>query len=94
MCPTEFKVGLNKRPPPLVQADDMGAAIRNVTIVCNNTGISRVFTDLMYSQRAFVHWYTGEGMEDEEGLRLLEKDYLDVLAEQGTYEEDGSDDDC
>ena len=63
---TEFKVGLNERPPALVQDDDIRAAVRNVTMIGNNTGISRVFTDLMYSQRACVHCYVGEGMEEGE----------------------------
>ena len=58
--------------------------------------------DLMYSQRAFVHWYVGEGMEEgefaeaPEDLGFLEKDYLDVLSEQATddaEEDDGGDDD-
>ena len=42
-------------------------------MISNNTAISRVFSeriskkyDLMYSQRAFVHWYVGEGMEEGE----------------------------
>ena len=43
---------------------------------------------MMYSQRAYVHWYIGEGMEEgeffeaREDLGFLEKDYLDVT-EQG-----------
>jgi len=50
----------------------------------------------MYSQRAFVHWYVGEGMEEgefaeaREDLGFLEKDYLDVLNEQPTDNEQGN----
>merc|ERR1712072_971255 len=69
-----------------------------------NVAVSRVFQqrlvakfDLMYSQRAFVHWYVGEGMEEgefseaREDLGFLEKDYLDVLS-GGSSDEDAEDD--
>jgi len=79
--------------------DIMKAAERNVTMIGNNVAVSRVFTeritkkyDMMYSQRAFVHWYVGEGMEEgefseaREDLGFLEKDYLDVVTEQASDE--------
>jgi tubulin alpha len=101
-CPTGFKIGLNEQPPACTPADDIVVFERNVVMIGNNTGISRVFSeriskkyDLMYSQRAFVHWYVGEGMEEgefaeaREDLGFLEKDYLDVLGEQATDEASG-----
>jgi tubulin alpha len=103
-CPTGFKVGLNEVPAARVENDEMATFERNVVMIGNNTSVSRVFSeriskkyDMMYSQRAFVHWYVGEGMEEgefaeaREDLGFLEKDYLDVLSEQATDEEPESD---
>jgi len=102
-CPTGFKIGLNDEPPSVVDNDDMADSPRNVVMLGNNVAISRVFQqrlvakfDLMYSQRAFVHWYVGEGMEEgefseaREDLGFLEKDYLDVLS-GGSSDEDAED---
>jgi len=98
-CPTGFKIGLNEVPADPVPEDVMAKAKRNVTMIGNNVAVSRVFTeritkkyDMMYSQRAFVHWYVGEGMEEgefseaREDLGFLEKDYLDVVSEQASDE--------
>jgi tubulin alpha len=98
-CPTGFKIGLNEVPAAEIKQDIMASAKRNVTMIGNNVAVSRVFTeritkkyDMMYSQRAFVHWYVGEGMEEgefseaREDLGFLEKDYLDVVTEQASDE--------
>ena len=63
----------------------------------DNIAVNRVFSDrlskkydMIYSQRAYVHWYVGEGMEEgefseaREDLGFLEKDYLDVITEQAS----------
>jgi len=102
--PTGFKIGLNEQPPAVLEKDDIAASENNIVMIGNNTAISRVFSeriskkyDIMYSQRAFVHWYVGEGMEEgefaeaREDLEFLEKDYLDVLSEAAS--DDVSDDD-
>jgi len=100
-CPTGFKIGLNDVPAAVVDGDDMAPSTRNATMIGNNIAVNRVFSerlskkyDMMYSQRAYVHWYVGEGMEEgefseaREDLGFLEKDYLDVVSEQASDEED------
>jgi len=98
--PTGFKVGLNATPCKSIDDDVLKETNRTCAMIGNNVAVNRVFTerlskkyDMMYSQRAYVHWYVGEGMEEgefseaREDLGFLEKDYLDVVTEQASDEE-------
>jgi len=105
--PTGFKVGLNAIPCMSLGKDDvMLKTDRTCAMIGNNVAVNRVFTerlskkyDMMYSQRAYVHWYVGEGMEEgefseaREDLGFLEKDYLDVVTEQASDDQNDENED-
>ena len=98
-CPNDIHIGINEADITLKERDELHRFPRSVVMMGNNTAFGGVIYsevsqkhDLMYSQRAYVHWYVAEGMEEgefeeaREDLGFLEKDYFDVLSEQVTEE--------
>lgn len=72
---------------------------KSVTFMANTTSIGEVFQRIseqffaMFNRKAFLHWYTGEGMEEEEFTRA-EANMMDLVSEYQQYQEATGDDDA
>lgn len=69
----------------------------SATFVANSTAIQELFTrtadqfSLMFKRKAFLHWYTNEGMEQAEFGEAL-SNLKDLILEYQQYQEAGIDD--
>ncbi|WFD31279.1 Tubulin beta-1 chain [Malassezia sp. CBS 17886] len=78
-------------PPPNVRL--------SATFIGNNTAIQELFKrthsqfGAMFRRKAFLHWYTGEGMDEME-FTEAESNLLDLIAEYEQYEAAGIDDEA
>jgi tubulin alpha len=101
-----FKIGINYQPPTVVPGGDLAKVQRAACMLSNTTAIAEAWKrisykfDKLFAKRAFVHWYVGEGMEENEfheareTLSLIEKDYEEAGEDAyggGEEEEEDSD---
>ena len=69
----------------------------SATFLGNNTSIQEVFTRIaeqfsaMFRRRAFIHWYTGEGMDEME-FTEAESNMHDLISEYQQYQDIGVED--
>ena len=70
----------------------------SVTFIGNNTAIQELFRRVsnqfqaMFRRKAFLHWYTGEGMDEME-FTEAESNIADLLSEYQQYQDATADDD-
>ena len=101
-CPGGNKVSVHGQPLVAPPGSAIGSPKRSATLIANSTAVVEAWSrltdrfDLLFSRRAFLHWFLGEGMEEaefteaREDLAVLEQDYNEVAAiDSGTMDENG-----
>lgn len=96
--PAGIKVGINWKPPGVFEGQP--ELHRSLCVISNSTAISDAWKnintkfDLLYSKKAFVHWFAYDGVEfDEfeesrEDCAVLERDYTELGADSECNSED------
>ena len=97
--PETYRMHLYPEIAPQMDNDDIFCGTQNIVMLGNNVCFGRFFHSrvsricgIMHDQGAFTHWFYGEGpsygemCEPLRDLNWLEKDYMDVLAEDATDE--------
>lgn len=86
-----FKIGINYHNPISVPGSDIAKTNKSCTFLGNSSSICDVFSrisnkfEIMFSKRAFVHWFVGEGMEEFvfpetiEAISALSKEYQELF---------------
>lgn len=89
-CPKNYNYEINNEPLCVLNDENIAKTSRFLSMMSNTTAISGIFHrikqkyDLMYSKRAFVHWFVGEGLsegffgEAYENVIALQKDYDEI----------------
>ena len=69
--PTGFRCGIDYQESVVAPGSGLAKTMRSCSMLSNSSSIKEVFArlnhkfDLMYTKRAFVHWYIAEGMEEQ-----------------------------
>ncbi|CAL5977388.1 Alpha-tubulin [Hexamita inflata] len=92
-CPSGCKIGLVYQEPKYYPNSDLATVSRTCFMLANNTAISHVWNrigttfDLGFRERAYVHSFVQNGMEEgefnsaREDLDALEADYDEIMEE-------------
>lgn len=93
--PTGFKIGINHKPPTVIEGGDLASGVRGCSMLASTTAIAQAWShidhkfDMLFEKRAFLHWYAGEGLEESEfveareNLAALEMDYKEAGEDTG-----------
>ena len=91
--PAGVKCGINYKPMHVANYSVIKKTSKSGYMVANSTAIGEILerfrkeVDMMYKHRAYVHWYVGEGMQEQEieqareDIAALEADYKELCQE-------------